>query len=260
MNQERITSYLNRMNYEEEIKLDTETLSGMIKAHLENIPFENLDVFDFKKIPELDEEALFEKIVTNKRGGYCFELNSLLYYLLDSLGFTVYPVAARILWNKETPPPLGHMALVVIIDGESYLCDVGYGGPGPKGLIRLAEEEQTVQDAVFRFTKKEEVYDLERLHHGEWKKVFSFCNRPFELVDFELLNYFAATSDKMIFRRARILNLCTPNGSKALMDMELKIVENGVTTVKTYADSVELHAGIEEHFGIPATLNTNDGH
>lgn len=254
MNEVQIKSYLERIHFDREINLDADTLSDLIKAHLENIPFENLDIFDFHKVISLDEETLFEKIITNKRGGYCFELNRLFYYLLESLGFSVYPIAARILWNKETPPPLGHMAIGVVIDGVSYLCDIGYGGPGPKGLIRIAEEVQTVQDAEFRFTEKDEEFFLERLHHGEWKVIFSFYNRPFPLIDFDLLHYFAATSERMIFCRARILNLCTPNGSKALMDMELKKTENGVTEVILYNNMEELKQGIEAEFGIPVSI------
>lgn len=254
MNQKQVEAYLERIQYKKEIKLDTDTLSALIKAHLEHIPFENLDIFDFKKVPELEEDALFEKIITNRRGGYCFELNRLFGTLLQALGFSIYPIAARILWNKETPPPLGHMALVAVLDGKSYLCDIGYGGPGPKGLICLTEEEQVVQGVSFRFTKKEDEFYLERLHHGEWKTIFSFVNRPYEMIDFDLLHFFAAKSERMIFCRARILNLCTPNGSKALMNMELKTVENGTETVKIYADMEELQKGIQEEFGIPTDI------
>ena len=127
MNQEKAKAYLERIGYKGQVQKDEKTLNRLIRSHLERVPFENLDVCDLGKIPSLEEEALFEKIVARRRGGYCFELNTLLQALLQALGYTVYPVAVRVLWNREFFPPVSHMALVVPFADRKYLCDVGYG-------------------------------------------------------------------------------------------------------------------------------------
>ena len=113
MKQEEARAYLKRIGYTEDIQKDKETLNGLIRAHLEQVPFENLDVCELGEVPSLDEGKLFEKIVEKNRGGYCFELNTLFLALLRALGFTVYPVAVRVLWNRDILPPVSHMALVV---------------------------------------------------------------------------------------------------------------------------------------------------
>ena len=74
MNHGDAKAYLGRIRYTEPVQKDKETLNGLIRAHLEQVPFENLDVCELGKVPSLDEGELFEKIVKRRRGGYCFEL------------------------------------------------------------------------------------------------------------------------------------------------------------------------------------------
>ena len=134
MREEDRLAYMERIKCQVPTQMNGEILDRLIRSHLEQIPFENLDVIDFGRVPELGEDILFEKIVRKKRGGYCFELNILFRRLLESLGLFVYPVAARVLWNRDYLPPVSHMGLVADIAGRKGFCDVGYGGPGPKGL------------------------------------------------------------------------------------------------------------------------------
>ena len=115
MNQEKARAYLKRIGFEEPVEKDEKTLDRLLRAHLEQVPFENLDVIHLGKVPSLEEEELYDKIVGRNRGGYCFELNTLLLALLETLGFSVYPAAVRVRWNKSVVPPISHMALVAEI-------------------------------------------------------------------------------------------------------------------------------------------------
>ena len=153
MNQKEAALYLKRLHYEDTVQPGTDALEKLIRAHLEQIPFENLDVFDFGKVPDLNEKVLFDKVVVQKRGGVCFELNLLFLSLLECLNYQVYPVAARILWNKTEMPPLTHVGLITEVEEELFYCDVGYGGPGPKGLIAIKPGEQEVDGCRFRFLR-----------------------------------------------------------------------------------------------------------
>ena len=137
MNETEKKAYLDRMGFSGQVTLDEDCLERLIRAHLEHVPFENLDGFDFKLVPEISEEALLEKVVHQRRGGYCFELNMLFGHLLGALGFSWYPVAARVVFNKPSLPPTAHMGLVVKLGEKRSFVDVGYGGPGPKGLLPL---------------------------------------------------------------------------------------------------------------------------
>ncbi|MCD8249854.1 MAG: arylamine N-acetyltransferase [Lachnospiraceae bacterium] len=96
MNQTMLEAYFGRLGLPDTALRGEEYLSKLVRAHLEQIPFEDIDVYDFHKIPDLSEDALFEKLIVRKRGGYCFELNGLFLRLLQALGYEAYPVAVRI--------------------------------------------------------------------------------------------------------------------------------------------------------------------
>ncbi len=105
-----------------------EALRGLHRAHFYSIPFENLDVL-LKRPIRLDPASLQAKIVGNRRGGYCFESNALFMYALQALGFTVTPLAARVLYERSDPavPPRSHMLLMVDLDDGLTLADVAFG-------------------------------------------------------------------------------------------------------------------------------------
>lgn len=253
MNQEEAKAYLRRMGYEGPVRKDRQTLNRLIRAHLEGVPFENLDVCDQGKVPSLNEGDLFEKIVERRRGGYCFELNTLFLELLRALGFTVYPVAVRVLWNRDVLPPISHMALVAQLSDGKYLCDVGYGGPGPKGLLTLEAAVQEVAGERFRVREVSEDLLVEGFHDGVWKAVLRFHDQPFCQKDFQVLNFYCAVNPLVIFSHRRVVNLCTPGGSRALTDMELVIREGGQTIRRRLQDEAELKACLKEEFGLSPT-------
>lgn len=251
MDDGRKKAYLARLAYEGEIRQDAETLNRLIRAHLEHIPFENLEVFEQKMVPELTPEVLYEKIIVRKRGGYCYELNTLFEELLKSLGFSVYPAAARVLWKKTELPPLAHMLLICGISGKKYCCDVGYGGPGPKGPVLLEEGEQVIAGERFLINRKEKrTFRILRQYHGEWKPVLMFEDVPFMSQDFRLLNFYCSKNPEILFTRKRVVNLCTKTGSKALMDMELTVREGETVRKKVYRNREELERGLREEFGL----------
>ena len=120
-----IKKYLKRINYVGHAHLTVEVLSNLQKLHLMNVPFENLDIHNNIKI---DLTNLFNKIVSRKRGGFCYELNGLFYQLLKEIGFTVKMVSAKVYdGKKDYSPEYDHMALIVKIEDDDYLVDVGFG-------------------------------------------------------------------------------------------------------------------------------------
>ena len=84
-NEQQIQAYLNRLHYNKEITLTREVLDELIYAHQCSIPFENLDVYDFQKEISLTEEALYDKFIVQRRGGYCFEMNGFFCGMLRSM-------------------------------------------------------------------------------------------------------------------------------------------------------------------------------
>ena len=119
--------YLQRIHHPPVTQPDLLTLDKLQKAHLLAVPFENLDNH-LGRPSLLNLDRIADKIIYEKRGGFCYELNGLFYLLLQALGFQVKMVSARV-YNAagEVGPEFDHLALIVNIEGKEYLSDVGFG-------------------------------------------------------------------------------------------------------------------------------------
>ncbi len=123
-----LAAYFSRIGYRGPRAPTIEVLNALTSAHAQAIPFENLDVLLGRGI-DLAPEAVFDKIVRRRRGGYCFEHNGLFLEVLTALGFAVRPLSARgrILPARDQTPPRTHVLLEVQVGGERWLTDVGVG-------------------------------------------------------------------------------------------------------------------------------------
>ena len=128
--------YLERIRYGGILSPTLETLRELQFAHVQHIPFENLDILLGRPVL-LDQESIWNKLVVNRRGGYCFEQNRLFATVLESLGFAVTCLAGRVQMGSQKTRPRTHMLLMVKIDGEEWLADVGFGG---ESLFYRSEE------------------------------------------------------------------------------------------------------------------------
>jgi N-hydroxyarylamine O-acetyltransferase len=118
--------YLKRIDYSDVIDVTDEVLTILHKNHVFQIPFENLDVY-YKKTFNLDIGNIYHKVINNRRGGFCYELNLLFNWLLTDIGFSSRIIASRIFNEDRTVgPEFDHMSIYVNA-GREYLLDVGYG-------------------------------------------------------------------------------------------------------------------------------------
>lgn len=246
-------SYLQRIGLDPIKKADKETLDALVLAHQRSVPFENLDVYDAETELSLSIPALYDKVVTRRRGGYCFELNAAFMALLQSLGYDCYAVAVRVVTNVTRFMPLTHRATIVTIDGVRHFCDVGFGGPSPQSALLLDEEsEQQSGSTVFRFDKDENGTVISRIIDGEKENILRFMDTPCDPVDFLALNEYQSKSRYSMFKNSRICNLLTSTGVITLSDRTLKIHCGDIVEEKDLETEDELRAAIKEHFGIEA--------
>jgi len=138
---EQTDAYLTRLGCERKPEPTLAYLAELMKAQLLNVPFEDLEVFHGRTQPSLNTADMFDKIVTRRRGGYCFELNGLFQKLLESLGYRCRNVIGRIALGRGHLTPPAHRVMLVELDGSTFFCDVGFGGPVPLSPIRLTENE-----------------------------------------------------------------------------------------------------------------------
>src|SRR6266567_8643850 len=128
MNDKELAAYLDRIGAGRPAKADTAALRSLHRAHLLTVPFENLSIHLREPISLADGE-LIDKIVTRRRGGFCYELNGAFALLLGALGFDVGLLSARVFGDDRLGPPFDHLTLLVHTadrDGR-WLADVGFG-------------------------------------------------------------------------------------------------------------------------------------
>lgn len=187
-----LAAYFRRIGYTGSAEPSLETLRALQSLHPLAIPFENIDAFAGVPV-RLDLESLQGKLVAQRRGGYCFEQNTLFAAVLTAVGFDVTALSARVVWERPADEvrPRTHMVLLVALEGGPYVCDVGFGGLTPTGPVRLrANVEQSTPHETFRVLGDEREFAVEARVRGEWKPLYRFDLQPQAPVDIELLNFY----------------------------------------------------------------------
>jgi N-hydroxyarylamine O-acetyltransferase len=122
----RVASYLARIGFDGVARPDLATLRALHRAHVHTVPFENIDV-QLRRPVTLDTHAIYDKLVNRRRGGWCYELNGLMGWALEQIGFEVTRVAAAVMRATSGDEALGgHLCLLVRLD-RLYFVDVGFG-------------------------------------------------------------------------------------------------------------------------------------
>jgi N-hydroxyarylamine O-acetyltransferase len=242
-----ITSYLKRINYYGSLAPTTETLRALHQAHVLAVPFENLDIHLGQPIL-LDEEHLFDKMVTRRRGGFCLELNGLFAALLRKVGFSVTLLAANV--GDPQGPEFDHLALLVQLE-ELWLADVSFGDRFIEPL-RLNEPGKQVQRSGVcrRLHQNREGMVLEWSQVGQWVDAYRFTLQPRRLSDFTEVCYYLQTSPRSLFTQKRICYRATPKGQILLRDMQLAITNNGQRHTEELAGQDEYGAVLKKYFEI----------
>ena len=179
-----LDAYCARINYTGSRDVSLATLKGLHFAHVHTVPFENLDIHLGRRI-SLEASDLFRKIVTGRRGGYCYEVNSFFAMILQAFGFHVQCLLARVLYGFSTFRPRSHQLLLVTVENQSWIADVGFGSCCLRLPLLLTSD--TVQEqGPDKFQLRAEAgptYILGAMIGGRWQALYSFTLEPFFLAD-----------------------------------------------------------------------------
>jgi N-hydroxyarylamine O-acetyltransferase len=245
-----VNAYLDRIGYRGSTAPTIDTLRAIHRAHLLNVPFENLDIARGRKIV-LDEEALIRKIVEHRRGGFCYELNGALAALLRSLGFQVTLLSARVTTEAGgESPEFDHLCLRVDLD-EPWLADVGFGDSFLEPLRLQIGVEQSDPAGIFRIGQRDDRLQLEKMRaDGSWKGQYSFTLQSRRLEDFAGMCHFHQTSPESHFTRNSICTRATDDGRTTLAGMRLILTNRGQRSEILLTSDEERNHALREHFGI----------
>ncbi len=203
MDQAMIDEYLTFLECSDCREVSCENLFALQTAHLRKIPYSNLTILTAGE-PDLSADAIFDRLISRKQGGYCFELNGLLGQLLRDLGYEVTEYFGR--WHFGLPDeiaPQRHRILIVTCGGEKFIVDAGIASPAPVVPLKYIFDE--VQYSSWRSyrLRRDTVYGsvVETLVGDAWKAFYSFGDTPAFARDFEYVNYFCSTHPSSVFRK-----------------------------------------------------------
>lgn len=265
-----LDAYLARIGHRGDLAPTLSTLRALQFAHVQAIPFENLDVLLGRGI-SLDPAAVEHKLVHARRGGYCFEQNSLLLHVLLALGYEATPLSARVRLNRprEFTPPRTHMFVLVLLDGERWLCDVGVGGLSPTAPLRLDSElpqatlhepRRLIRHGAWTSGDRRDptacVFHQVQLG-GEWQDVCEFTLEPMPAIDREVANWFTSAHPQSHFRNRLMAARATADGRLTLLDREFtRRAADGSSQTTRLCDHDELLAVLRREFGIELPADT----
>ena len=247
-------AYFERIGFRGRAEPSLETLRALHRLHAEAIPFENLSPFLGEPVA-LDLAALQEKLVARRRGGWCFEHNLLFAAVLESIGFPVKRLSARVRWNVPpgTVTARSHMLMQVAIEGEAHIADVGFGGQTLTAPLRLAAHvEQATPHETYRLVPEAGGYVLEASMAGAWHPLYAFELHEQHLADYEVSNWYLAHHPDSQFVRGIIAARAAPDRRHALRNTRYAVHHrDGRTERREIATVAEFRSVLQDDLRIP---------
>ncbi|WP_102141409.1 arylamine N-acetyltransferase family protein [Mycobacterium hubeiense] len=250
-----LTAYSRRIGYDGPAEPTLDTLHALVAGHNRSIPFENLDPLLGIPVADLSEAALADKLVSRRRGGYCYEQNGLMGYALAQLGFGVERLAGRVVWMNSDPglPAQTHETLAVTVPGVDgrFLVDVGFGGQTLSSPIRLeAGPVQETRHEPYRLREHGEGYLLEAQIRGEWQPLYMFTTQPQPQIDLEVGSWYVSTHPDSIFVVGLTAALVTDDARWNLRGRNLAIHSGGETERIRFDTAAQVLDALTDRFGI----------
>lgn len=253
MNAFDLDAYFKRIRYAGPRSPTLDTLRAIHALHPAAIPFENLN--PLLRLPVLlDTPSLQSKLIEEKRGGYCFEQNLLFKQALESLRFPVTGLAARVIWNRseDAITSRSHMLLLVEVEGEQYIADVGFGGQTLAAPLRLElDVEQETPHEPFRLIEHDGDFLLQAKIRDQWKSLYRFDLQRQYPVDYEVSSWYLSNHPESPFVTGLRVARAMPGKRFNLFGKELTTHTRGAESTSHTLRSVdELRDTLETIFGI----------
>lgn len=247
-----VYAYLERIGMGGQAEPSADALRALHRAHLFAVPFENLDIHLGRPIV-LDPDALVRKVVADRRGGFCYELNGAFAELLEALGYRVERLAAGVMGDDGFGPVFDHLLLRVEVRGdpEPWIVDVGFG-EGFVDPLRLAiDAEQPQANGTYRLEADgDDLMLTRRQGDGRPEPQYRFTLEPHALAEYAEMCRHHQTSPASHFTRQRVCSLATVDGRVTLSEHALIVTRDGERTIRKVPDDAAYRAVLAERFGV----------
>ncbi|MFD6114272.1 arylamine N-acetyltransferase [Streptomyces yangpuensis] len=253
-----LDAYLERIGLREnplapgELRADLATLYAVHRAHTAAITFESLDVLLGRPVA-LDVKSIEGKLVHGRRGGYCYEQNSLLAAALERIGFEVTGRGARNRTRGDSLLAVTHAVLVVTVDGEEWLCDAGFGHQGPREPVPLGCPGADVEQGKWTYRIREEedgVLALCLLRGDTWRDLYAFSPQRYHPVDYVVLNHYSSGHPHSSFVGRVIVQRPGDDVRRALVGRELTSLHPDGRIERRLVGPDEILTVLDREFGL----------
>ncbi|MFN3547505.1 MAG: arylamine N-acetyltransferase family protein [Mesorhizobium sp.] len=255
-----LTHYLERIGLDR-IDATVDGLDALVKAQMTAIAFENIEPL-LGGVPDLSPAAIWRKLVSDRRGGYCMELNGLLGSALDAAGFAKRPILGRVRMGAAVGGPRSHHAWIVAIEGNDFLVDSGFGGPGAHGVVPLASvgAGHRIGGRLFRLRADEATDEivLERQEPTGWFSLYGFDAFQTTAADIDAANFVCARSEKSPFPSHLMLSRHRAEGRAGMFDSSLTLESAAGVHNRTLASVEEFATVLDSVFGLRLDRATVD--
>lgn len=255
---EQVLQYFDRIDFKGNTDISLENLKEMQKCHLFSVPYETLDQMNGVPL-DLSPEGIFNKIVTRHRGGYCFETQGLLYYILTSLGYDVIQYAGRFMNEPNVIQMRRHRILIVTLGKKRYLCDVGMRSETSRFPLELTEGlVQTDGVGEYKF-RKDDFYGwvlCQKLPDKDWKDIYGFTEELQIDDDFVMPSFYCEKHPDSPFNKIMKIAIYTPDSNLNIVDNEYKVYRMGKCVEEhIIKDREEAEKMLLQKFGIVVPEN-----
>lgn len=252
-----LDGYFDRIDYRGPAEPTLAVLQDLMTAHTGSIPFENLDPLMGVPVDDLSPEALTDKLVRRRRGGYCYEQNGLMGYVLTEIGFRVRRLAGRVVWMLPPDRPPGaqtHTVLAVTFPGSqgSFLVDVGFGGQTLTSPIRLqtGNAQQTTHEPYRLNDRGDDGLVLHALVREEWQPLYVFGTKTVPQIDLRVGSWYVSTHPSSMFVTGLMVALTTDDARYNLAGRNLTIHRADGSEKIRLDDAAAVVDVLIERFGI----------
>ncbi len=245
-----LQAYLDRIGFHDPPRVNRNTLFKLQKQHLLSILFENLDIHYKKKI-SLSLDAIYQKVIIEKRGGFCYELNGLFHQLLLKIGFDALLISARVhTENEEYSPEYDHLAIVVHLEAQNFLVDVGFGKFSLEPLALQTGQRILDPFGQFQFDAYDRgYYRINEVESNDLLPQYIFRIEERELAEFKERCEFHQTSKDSHFTKNKLISIAKTNGRMTLTNTQLKITLSGIEKEVNFEES-EFENRLKQYFDI----------
>ena len=239
-------------------KPDLEFLSEINRRHAAQFAFSSVGPLLGDDLP-LDIESLYRRIVVNRRGGYCFEQNGLMYAMLKALGFNVSLYLARVIYNQDIHPPLTHRVTLVEIETEQYIVDVGFGPLGPQLPVCMSGVASRQNFRIFRIEERHPgVFHMQTLKDGAYYSLYKFELALYGPADCEVGHFYSHKHPSATFVNHLVVSRILDDEVRSLRDHELWMITEYGERRQIIADGTQLRGILNNQFGV--RVSEAEGH